>query len=252
MENRSRSLNVLVAALLFTLNAAPLLAQQTTTVHLKKGQLISLITSITKSGPEAEQLRGQYFQKMFPIAAGLGFKEEGSFVIEKFRTGDYKPYPAMSFFSWPNREAHKKFENHPEWPQLQKMRASIWDELRVCQALVEQDITLIFEQGRTYNVSFLWLNKNNPGDFKKYRDSMKQTVSELGGEYFLQLPGVSYHSFLEPSPPPDIILITEWPNPEAHQKYLQSEAFKKNVHYFQSGVAKFNSFSTTFHFPEPQ
>ncbi|GAB4236777.1 MAG: hypothetical protein Tsb0034_11630 [Ekhidna sp.] len=223
-------------------------------IEINKGQVISLITS--KPLPGTDELRSEYFRNVFPPAQALGFESQGSFRIRSVKLHGSKADPhvgegnLMSFFTWPDGASIERFRREtPNWNELEKSRRDIWEELRIIRMTSLKNAELNFHSDKIYRIVFVWLNDENPEHLKRYQKAMKATREELGARYVIQWDKVDYyHSFIEPSNVPDLAWIIEWPSSQAHDDYLASEAFSKNVQLFMSGVSRFEAYETEFLF----
>ncbi len=252
------SKSILLLMLSFFISSSAALGQElrTGSIELKKGQVVSLITSKPLSG--TDELRSEYFQKVFPPAQALGYKSEGMFMIKSTKLHGAKMEPhvgegnLMSFFTWPNGGAVEEFRREtPNWSELEKSRKDIWEELRIVRMTVMKKTELNFRSDKIYRIVFVWLNDENPDNLNRYQKAMKSTREELGARYVIQWNKVDYyHSFIEPSNVPDQAWIIEWPTSEAHASYISSDAFKENVNLFMTGVSRFEAYETTFYFEE--
>ena len=237
---------IIVSAALFG-GAAITCDAQTASINLGKGQLVSFVASTTKPGRDSA--REQYFQQLQPVASLHGFRLEGSFRIRDAKAGDFKPSPpVMNLFSWPNAEARRQFSKDPRSTRLISRRKSIWRELRIATAEVDQDLRLRFHPDKLYRVVFVWTNRDHPEALQRYRSAMSNTTQKLGARYLIELAGEDFESLTEKRRPPDRMWIVEWPSRKAHQDYISSDAFHENSHHFHRGVEIFEAFDTAFVF----
>jgi len=215
--------------------------------HFQTGQVLSLITSKPRPGQDAA--REAYFARVFPMAAEHGFRSEGGFAILDVTAQDYVPTPYMSLFSWPSLAAQAASRAEPDWPALEASRAGIWEELRICQLVLDAAVELRFCADREYSLSLVWLDADHPGDFDRYLTGMRDTVASLRVRKLLEVRDVRYTSLAEPGVrPPDRVWITEWPSAEARESYLGSGAFAEHVDLFRTGVGRFERFGMRFDF----
>ena len=72
---------------------------------------------------------------------------------------------------------------------------------------------------------------------------MANVLREQRGRVVASMTGGSYAT-LDGQEPPDFMGIIEWPDREAHKKYLASQTFAQNKALFQGSVKRFEAFHT--------
>lgn len=216
------------------------------TLTFRPGQVLSFVTS--EQRPGTDEARDAYFSRVLPLAASHGFRSEGGFSIREVIPETYSPTPYMNLFSWPDRDARRRFVAEPTWLALESDRPRIWSELRICSVSLPHPVTLRFRSDRDYSISFAWLAPDHPGDFDRYLAGMKPTLRRLGVAKLLEAAGLELTSLVETTDPPDRVWISEWPGPEARAAYLESPAFRDHLHLFRSGVRRFERYGVSFDF----
>ncbi len=197
-------------------------------VTLKKGELFLVISSITKSG--AQEAMNGYFQKVFPIASKNGFKPLANLPIDNVVAGSYKPNNFFGLYTWPNQKAVESFLKELPNSELKPMRLKIWEELKQSAVIVDKETSLIFNEGKVYEITMLW-NK------KKLKE---KKIKKHHGSVLFSAP-VSGYEDLTLGNKPEHVAIIEW-NSEK-----EARAYKFHAH---GNLDDEESFYTHIQIPE--
>ncbi len=213
-------------------------APKTMRLSYKKGQVVSFVAVVGQEGAQADAARNTYYKSAFPIANQFGFQRDAQFNVQAVPVGTFKPQ-VIIIYSWPDAEAEKAFNAHPDWPAVKATRATVWDELRVYNDVLKEDLTLTLDASKTYTLAAAWINLENPDDYAKYLSGIQTAVSQAGGRfiYTMHAPGFETHS--APFTGPDQLLLVEWDTPGGLDKFGKSADFKANAKYLGSGTSRF-------------
>lgn len=206
------------------------------TIHVEKGQYLSLITPVMKTGGEAAVK--EYYSRAFPLARSFGLQNLGTVKVKQTIIGEFDA-PAFSFFTWPDEASEKAFTSHPDWPALKNLRPLGWDELRVYSKEVEEDITLSFHKDKYYTVAVAWLNPDRPNDYDAYMDGVADMVAAVGGRFMFKMKKPQFEAHAITNLAPGQITLVEWPDAESLSSMLSSDSYKTVSPLFRSGVTRF-------------
>jgi len=207
-------------------------------ITYKEGQLISIITSVPKTGENARQAIATYGATAFPLASKHGLKREGQLLVKAAPVGDHKPVVTV-FYSWPSETAEAAFNAEPAWPAIKDTRADAWDELRVYTDLVEKDMTLTFDPNKTYTLAMAWTNPENPHDYDVYMKGIEGAVAQSGGRFVYKMFDPEFESHSLDDGAPGQVTLVEWDTPQGLENFGETKGFKDNVKYLSSGVTRF-------------
>lgn len=213
-------------------------APKTVQLDFKKGQVLSFTVIDSKKGAAATAARDEYYEKAFPLAGQFGLSRDIGFNVVAVPVGAFKPH-AVVLFSWPTADAEKQFSAHPDWPPIKAMRPDIWDELRVYNDVLKQDMSLTFNAEKTYTLAAAWINPKHPNDYEKYLSGIQTAVTESGGRFIYKMQNPSFEAHAAPQGAPDQVLLVEWDTADGLQKFGASAGFKANAKYLGSGTSLF-------------
>lgn len=207
-------------------------------LDFKKGQVLSFTVIDSKEGDAASTARGQYYETAFPLAKTFGLSRDMGFKVLAVPVGKFKPQ-AVALFSWPSVAAEKKLNTHPNWPSIKALRPEAWDELRIYDDVLKQDMSLTFNSAKTYTLAAAWINPKHPNDYEKYLSGIQTAVTQSGGRFIYKMHSPSFEAHAAPQGAPDQVLMVEWDTPEGLQKFGESAGFKANAKYLGSGTKLF-------------
>ncbi|GJM30182.1 MAG: hypothetical protein DHS20C17_28170 [Cyclobacteriaceae bacterium] len=212
---------------------------QSDTVYFDKGRTLNFLIGIVKS--EAMEARGNYFNAVFPIASKYQYDLGVAFNVIEPTRGNYHPgFVAIS--SWPNPANRDKFLKDPGIPKdLADQRRAIWSRFdQVLYRDIESALSFVVREDKVYLFSNFWIEDQRL--FEKYMGIFQGEMENNQGVYLASLEGGSSpknHMY-----EPDLMVISEWPNPEAVKNYL----LKIQRISPQDGTKNINEFVTSFVF----
>ena len=233
-------------AILYSLLHISLLMAQEHKIELKKGMIVSFIASSFHNS-EAQQNASTYFDKVFPLAQKYSFRPLIRF--NNLQKGNnHFTADALGIYSWDNQKQFDAFHQEESWPALKATRPQYWKNLRSVHITLHTDKTITFVQSKVYRITYIWLYdfENASENLAKYTTPMRGVIERLGGRFVVGFDksAIKSISSLNNDRKPDRIGITEWPNAETHQHYINSPEFKEYSKFFFSSVAEFEAFNT--------
>ncbi len=213
-------------------------APKTVVLNFKKGQILSFTVIENKKGEAATTARNNYYKTAFPLASQFGLSRDMGFDVVAVPVGDFKPQ-AVALFSWPSAEAERNFNAHPDWPAIKATRPDAWDELRIYNDVLKNDMSLSFDASKTYTLAAAWINPEHPNDYEKYLSGIQSTVTESGGRFIYKMYNPAFEAHAAPQGAPDRVLLVEWDTPDGLQKLVSSTGYKANTKYLSSGTKLF-------------
>lgn len=213
-------------------------APKMVSLDFKKGQVLSFTVIDSKDGAAATAARDEYYDKAFPLAETFGLSRDMGFKVVAVPVGALKPQ-AVALFSWPNASAEEGFSAHPDWPAIKSLRPEAWDELRIYNDVLKQDMNLTFDSSKTYTLAAAWINPKYPDDYEKYLSGIQTAVKQSGGRFIYKMHNPSFEAHAAPQGAPDQVLMVEWDTAEGLQKFGKSAGFKANAKYLGSGTRLF-------------
>ena len=139
-------------------DSAPQAAEQPAApveINLKRGELLSIISVIPKTGDAADAARSEYYATAFPLAQQHGLKREGQLRVIAAPVGKHES-EGIIFFSWPSQAAEASLEKEADWPEIKALRPKAWEDLRVFTKELDEDLTLTFKADKTYTIAMAW------------------------------------------------------------------------------------------------
>jgi len=205
-------------------------------IEVKRGEVLQLIAP--ESRPDAAAARQSYYDAVFPVADSFGYRRLGQLNVHRRVSSDYDP-GAFIFFSWPSEAAAQGFSNHPDWPTQKANRREGWTELKIYNAVMEQDLRLSFDPKKHYSVVVAWFNADNPGDYERYLSGIEPAVVRAGGRfiYKMQSPNIEAHASA-PTAPGQITFV-EWETENGFAEVQNSPEYLANRQYFATGLERF-------------
>lgn len=207
-------------------------------INLKKGELISIISVIPKTGDAADAARAEYYATAFPLAEQYGLKREGQLRVDAAPVGKHES-KGIIFFSWPNKASEEAVEKEVAWPGIKDLRPKAWEDLRIFTKELDEDLNLTFKADKTYTIAMAWTNPENPNDYDTYMDGIKDAVSEVGGRFIYKMFDPKFESHKLKDGAPGQVTLVEWDTPEGLANFGDTQGFKDNVKYLSSGVTRF-------------
>ena len=218
--------------------ATAITTPKTVQLNFKKGQVLSFTVIESKKGEAAAAARDNYYKTAFPLASQFGLSRDMGFDVVAVPVGDFKPQ-AVALFSWPSADAERNFNAHPEWPAIKATRPDAWDELRIYNDVLKNDMSLSFDSSKTYTLAAAWLNPKHPNDYEKYLSGIQSAVTESGGRFIYKMHNPAFEAHAAPQGAPDQVLLVEWDTPDGLQKFGSSAGYKANAKYLGSGTKLF-------------
>lgn len=222
-------------------DSAPQAAEQPAApveINLKRGELLSIISVIPKTGDAADAARSEYYATAFPLAQQHGLKREGQLRVIAAPVGKHES-EGIIFFSWPSQAAEASLEKEADWPEIKALRPKAWEDLRVFTKELDEDLTLTFKADKTYTIAMAWTNPENPNDYDTYMDGIKEAVSDVGGRFMYKMFDPKFESHKLKEGAPGQVTLVEWDTPEGLANFGDTQGFKDNVKYLTSGVTRF-------------
>lgn len=208
------------------------------TITFTKGEVLSLICIVPKAGEDAAAARKAYTKQAFELAGTFGMRAAGSFGVAGVAVGTFSP-AAISFFSWPDIAAERRFRDHKSWASIKALRPSGWDELRIHDVVLDSDVALTFRSDKTYTMATAWINADHPDDYDRYLANIVPAVTASGGRFIYQLRQPSFSALDTSVAAPGRVTFVEWDTPEGLASFQTTDGFKNNVYLMQRGVTDF-------------
>ena len=218
-------------------------------ISYEEGQLITLAAPINRAGEEAASARVEYFQRVRPIADGLGLSQDGALAVTETLVGQFHP-GALSFFSWPSAEAEGQLSAHPDWLDIKALRPIAWDALRLYSVELDQDLDLTFEEGKAYSMAVAWINPEHPESYDRYLDTLEPSLHAIGARFIYRMQGPRFESHSDTGPAPARLTLVEWQTGEDLTAFLEGDAFTAVYPDLQQGVTRFELHRIAPVFPE--
>ncbi|MEL6367367.1 MAG: DUF1330 domain-containing protein [Pseudomonadota bacterium] len=233
------TINLALAALLC---AATALASPKPTrvleVSYSEGELISLISIITKPGEQAAEARTKYIQGAFGLATTHGMKVLGSLVVTDVLYGEFKPQ-ALAFYSWPSMAAEQTFDAQPEWKPIKETRPEGWDDLRIFDKTASDSVTMRFASDKYYTLATAWVNPERPDDYDNYLKRIEPAMNAVGGRFVYQMTDPAFAALVPSDTAPSRLTFVEWDTEDGLDRFLQSDGFQEHSNLLTSGTRNF-------------
>lgn len=207
-------------------------------IDLKKGQLFSVVSVVSKEGDAAKQAVADYYKTAFPLGDKHGLKREGQLLVKAVPVGEHKPQEVV-FYSWPNQAAEKRFETEPQWATIKSLRPKAWEELRIYTDALKEDRTLTFHSDKTYTLAMAWSNPKNPDHYDLYMDGIEEAAAEVGGRFVYKMFDPKFESNTIKDGGPSQVTLVEWDTPQGLKNFGSTDGFTANAHYLKTGVTRF-------------
>ncbi|MFK8054196.1 MAG: DUF1330 domain-containing protein [Woeseiaceae bacterium] len=208
------------------------------TLDLREGQLLSVISVLPKAGPEAAAARQSYAENAFGIAKAFGMRSMGGLPVVEVVSGEFAPR-AVVFYAWPNADAEQQFSTDPSWQPIKATRPEGWSELRFHDVMIPQDVTLRFQQDKTYTMASAWINPDRPNDYDQYLANINKAVNAVGGRFIYRIVEPDFVSLSENLQAPGRLVFVEWDSRSSLDDFLKTTVFKENAALMQSGITNF-------------
>ncbi|MCF6293429.1 MAG: hypothetical protein L3J04_08560 [Robiginitomaculum sp.] len=219
-------------------NNAAIYAPKTVQQDFKKGQVLSFVVIDAKKGDAATAARNKYYETAFSLSTQFGLNRRMGFNVLAVPVGEFKPQFAV-LYSWPSAAKERQFSAHPDWPAIKATRPNIWNELRVYNDVLKQDVTLTFDASKTYTLAAAWINPEHPNDYEKYLSGIQDAVTKSGGRFIYKMYNPTFEAHAAPQGAPDQVLLVEWDTPDGLDKFRKTAGFKANAKYLGSGTTLF-------------
>ncbi|WP_299193523.1 DUF1330 domain-containing protein [uncultured Erythrobacter sp.] len=211
-------------------------AHRSFSVELKRGEVLQLIAPEARA--DAADARAEYYRTAVPPAEELGFRRLGQLNVRQKVVSEYDP-GGFIFFSWPSQAAFDQFSVRPDLPEIEAMRPQGWDELRLYNLELEEDISLQFRSDKHYTVVVAWLDAENSADYDRYLDGIEPAVRAAGGRFVYKMRAPSMEAHNSPPGAPGQITFVEWSDVDGFAKVQQSQEYLDHRQYFGSSVDRF-------------
>ncbi|MEO9513958.1 MAG: hypothetical protein ABJN84_02380 [Flavobacteriaceae bacterium] len=184
------------------------------TISLKKGELFLVAIADQKEGKE--QLLQEYFATIMPSAMKNGFTPLGQLHIDDIvKANNFEPNNFIGMFKWPNMTSVQTFMSDFTPEQLKKLRIPIWNEFKANMIALQEDINLVLDEDKVYEVKTLWTE-----------EMVKvSSISKNGGQVILNQPIAGYED-LKGNEAPNQILIIEWNDKKTADKFGEMNVLK--------------------------
>ncbi len=221
------------AAMLSALSITPQSATASD-LTLKKGQYLTIV--LPETNPAGNDVRKSYYSKAFPLGTKFGLKREMGLNVDQALISDYSPSAAL-FFSYPNKQSEAKLAKHPKWAGIKAMRPEAWKEIKFYSAEIAEDLDIHFDPNKSYTLVVAWLNPDNPNDYDRYLDGIKESVNAVGGRFIYKMKNPSFEANASSDAPGQLTFV-EWDTLDGFSKVRQNADYKKYTQYRQSGTKK--------------
>lgn len=198
----------------------------------KKGEILDILLLTNK--PDIEPLFDRYKKTAFPVAMGLSYQPLPGFKIGSFTQGNIQP-GHMVLGKWGNRKKREQFLSDITHtvPDFHEQRRAIWSQFLLTYYEMSKDITFEIDKTKFQVVTAYW--QKDASTFKKFKKQWLKQSKKQGGRTVLELTnGTSpfgYHY------QPDYMVISEWENDAAFQKFYAEDMKMKH-----QGVQHVNQF----------
>lgn len=225
----------LIGLFLFTATYVAHAQSEIKEFSIGSGQVFDIIFLNNRTESEVKTLRDDYFKRAFPIAEANGYHSLGGLGIAENTQGNYLP-SVMALGYWETLDGRKKFLEavDSQMPDFHEMRRKIWSTFDLTYYEFSKDLTFSINKEKFNTVTAYW-QKGEKG-FEKFKKSWLKHVENAGGSTKIELTnGASpfgYHYN------PDFLVITEWDNKEAFEKF-----HKQNLDMDHSAIEHVNQFS---------
>jgi len=211
-------------------------SQQSLSINLEKGQVLSLVAPIPKEGGSTH-LKA-YYDQAFPLADKYGLRNEGRIQTVSTIIGNFTP-SAWTLFTWPSEEAMSALEADPLWPDIKALRPLAWDELKIVSAVVDEDKELRFSADKYYTVAFSWFNPEKPNSYLQYIKNIESILPKVGGRFIhlMRMPVYEVHAS-NPIAPGQVTFV-EWDTIDGLQKLQANEEYQEQLGLLREGTIGF-------------
>lgn len=227
------TIKISITTLLVLMFHFSLLAQSNVKEYqFSKGEVLDILLLTSK--PDTDALLKDYFKTVFPVAEKLSYQSLPGFRINSHTQGGLQP-TSFILGKWDKLEKKEKFLAEVEdfVPDFHKRRRDIWSIFYLTYYEMKSDINFSIDKDK-YNVVTAYWN-NNDASFGKFKKNWVKKASAKNGEIILELTDakspMGYYN------KPDYVVITEWENEQAFQKF-HSENVKMN----HDGIYQVNQF----------
>lgn len=218
-------------------------------ILFKTGKVIEIAYATVEGGKEAH-LNKEYFSKILPIAAKYGGKMLGSLQVTAVVDGEVTPQ-MIAIFEWPNVEARDKLLADSKAKKLFPIRDAVLTSIKLAYFTVDNDVTVTFKEGKTYEFFNAWLTpeaeKLLPEYFKK-SDTVKKKYGPPNFVASLKplkgLPAADY--LLQPH----MSGIVEWNSTNAYYGLIADPEFKKAAPLLMKSLTRIDGIHAKFNFPQ--
>lgn len=208
------------------------------TLELHKGETFCLV-SATEMPNADEKISQRYFKEAFAMATRYGMANRGGTEVIKTIGSNY-PAEFWSFFTFPSPQAKRDFSSEKSWPALRELRTQAWDNLRILDLDVQQDMKIEMDNDKVYVMSWVWTKPDRFDNFVSIKDAVLELEEKHGARVVAQFDAQSnnpaYYT-LGMEQTPDFVMMTEWSSVESYEKFSASEVFAKTVAGTQSIIA---------------
>jgi uncharacterized protein (DUF1330 family) len=212
----------LPAALTVTLTMLCLAPASATPESLAPGNQLTFV--LAEWRPGGEHAQKAYLDQAFPRAKANGMRELSAFKVVKTLVGGRQPHASGLYF-WPSEVAAQRMRADDYYMKtLLPLRAQAWNELQSVDMTVQDALEVELDRSKTYTATLLW-TKDAAGYDRVFKDG-ELLRQRMGARTVLRLPATRYETLKEgETPPPDVVVLIEWPSAEALAKYQADPAF---------------------------
>ena len=234
----------LLGLLPLTVSVAAKTEATTLQVDFDRGELMSIISIVPKSGEAAAGVRSAYLRDAFKLSAEYGLRPMGNLVVSDVIIGKFSP-GAVAFYAWPSIEAEARFNADSRWSPIRATRPGGWDELRIHDVVSEQKQSIVFSSDRFYTLATAWVDPQQPDDYEHYLSRIEDAVAAAGGRFVFEMVQPAFTSLLEDAATPSRLTVVEWEAPESLDRFLASKDFERHSPLLYSGTTAFELLGLT-------
>lgn len=205
-------------------------------LNLRAGQVLQLALVEPKAGDAAQAARQTYYRTALPLAEEFGDERLGQLGIAQTLVGEAKP-ASLIFYAFPDEASRDGFEAHPNWAEYKATRPEGWSNLMVYSTTIPQDMSLQFDPHKHYTLAVAWTTDDNPQDYDRYLEGVEAEFDTIGARFMHKFRNISYEDHNAPgATAPAQMTFVEWDSADGVQKLFQTDGYKNNQAFFQSGV----------------
>ncbi len=205
------------------------------TIILNKGALIEA----TYMKVENNETLGKYYKELIPLAKAYGAKPLIDFSVVSVDQGKLRPN-FIVLFEFPGSKEFEEFQQDSRFRKIRPILVRATSGLYIEHSRVDNDTTFTFSDEKIYELYSLWINSKNAHHLDTYFNLVGAETSKWGAKFPISLKPVCISS---KNRIPSTFGITEWPNKESKEHFLNSKAFTRNVHHRSKALDKMHLFN---------